>query len=240
MRHTSPLRHHVSLCYTALASHTPVCVASDLSACCWPQCLEEFQTFVRLTTSWPTGSNPQQNIKHHSISLLGSVSHKQIKGSTMFLFQLIWKCHIISKRTSVLFMSNILLLLTAQCGPGRARTKQKAKEAFLQEVQSTARAIVLLQKTWNSCNENAHILEYSWGEILPFSAHRQFLFQDSKADSSFPALRQILWDFCLAVWSDDQVSGKLVRMKDELIRFYLHLFRSRTNLISFALPLLLW
>lgn len=67
-------------------------------------------------------------------SLLGSVSHKQIKGSTMFLFQLIWKCHIISKRTSVLFMSNILLLLTAQCGPGRALTKRKAKEALLQEL----------------------------------------------------------------------------------------------------------
>ncbi len=101
LRHTSALTHHVGLCFIALASHPSMCVASDVSACCWLQCLGEFQTFVHLTTSWPTDSNPLQNIKHHTISLLGSVSHKQIKGTTLFLFQLIWKCHIISKRTSV-------------------------------------------------------------------------------------------------------------------------------------------
>lgn len=128
-RYASPLTYCVGVCKTVLLSHTPMCVASDLSVCL-TTVFRGIQTFVRPTTSWPPDSNPQQNIKHHSISLLGSVSHNQIKGTTMFLFQLIWKCHIISKRTSVLFMSNIFLVLTSQHRPGRAPlTKQKAKGA---------------------------------------------------------------------------------------------------------------
>lgn len=123
-----------------------VCFTRPASSpsCRWPLYLGECQTLIHPSINWPTVPNPQQNIKHHSIAQLGSLSQKQIKGVIVFSFQLIWKCHIVSNRTSVLFMSNILLLLTAWYRPGGALTRLPWSHRTA--VPCTANAIVLFKK----------------------------------------------------------------------------------------------
>lgn len=72
-------------------------------------------------------------------------------------------------------------------------------------------------------------------EISPFSEEREYQCKNSKTDSSFQSLRQLLLDF----WCIDTLKSKLmIRWVRKLVKMnlpsFLRFFRSRTNLICFA------